>query len=1114
MTALLALARRLHGRHVARLGAALLVGSVAALLLVVVPAFATIAEPGASRVFRQPDGTRFRAHLWGDEFYHGYEVNGFTILQDPRTRWWTYARVVDAAVGRLVPSTRRVAKEAPAGPRHLRDQVLVARGMQLAASAHAQRRDADGGTGGSLLPDGPQFPNNGHAPGLVILAEFTTAKNKGSSAASWAAKFFGDTNSVADYYEEVSRGKFLYTPAAEQHGTFNDGVIGWVSVNLAHPGADTQVWVAPIAAAIRAADPYVNYGAYDTNRDGWIQPNELHITVIAAGGEAATSCAQPAVWAHRGSLGSAAPSVDGTRAGGWGYTVFGEQQCGGGVHAATIGVIAHELGHDLGLPDLYDVDKSSQGGVGTWSLMASGNWNQTSSTAFAGTAPAHLDAWSKYYEGWLEPTAVTTNQTGVSVPRAETSLSALRILNNPNGVDWSFTRQAGTGEYFLVENRTRIGYDVGLPGCGILIWHIDETRTPHYYFDAALDKYVNANSVDSRRMVQLAEANANEYPREAGDAWVGARTFSDSTTPNAKLYSGASTGIRLSNFSACGPTMTLDVQVAGGGTAVPNDNFASATAIGAFPFTQTGLSNANATVQTGEQGPTCAQMGRTVWYRFTAASALKVTVSTAGSTVDTVVGAWRGTAMNALTEVKCDDDGGANHTSLATFDAAAGQTYYVQVGSFADATTQPASGLYNVSITAVSAGIANDAFAGATTIGSFPFTRADVDTSGATTEAGEPVPTCGPTGKTLWYRFTAASNLSVTATTSGSNFDTVLQVWRGTTIGGLTAIGCNDDYAGSGGYSQVTFAAQAGQTYYLQVGGFNDNGSIKSGLLDLAVTAAAAGPANDQFASATNVASLPYSQSGLATGGATTQAGEPAATCGGIGKTVWYRYVPAVDTTVTASTSGSSFDTVLQVWRGTAIDGLTAITCSDDAAESGGPSQVQFSAVVGQTYYLQVGGFADTTSTASGSLTVAISGVATGLANDAFSKATVISALPYSTSGVATGTATTETSEPDASCAGSAGKTVWYRWTATSSGTITVSSEGSSFDTVVAVWRGTSISALTEMGCSDDFAGPEGYSKVQVAVTAGQTYYIQAGGYADASTPARSGSLSLSVVAP
>ena len=90
--------------------------------------------------------------------------------------------------------------------------------------------------------------------------------------------------------------------------------------------------------AILAADPYVNFAAYDTNGDGKIESRELHVTVIVAGyetsyGGASVQCG-PSVWGHKWDVNAiGAPVVDGKSVGGWvpdavyGYTQFGEWHC-------------------------------------------------------------------------------------------------------------------------------------------------------------------------------------------------------------------------------------------------------------------------------------------------------------------------------------------------------------------------------------------------------------------------------------------------------------------------------------------------------------------------------------------------------------------------------------------------------------------------------------------------------------------------------------------------------------------------------------------------------------------------------------------------------------------
>lgn len=80
----------------------------------------------------------------------------------------------------------------------------------------------------------------------------------------------------------------------------------------------------------------------------------------------------------------------------------------------TVGVFAHEYGHALGLPDLYDTDGSSKG-IGYWSLMAGGSWTGVTRGAESGDRPAHLDAWSKYFLGWAMPAQVTGTLTSASI---------------------------------------------------------------------------------------------------------------------------------------------------------------------------------------------------------------------------------------------------------------------------------------------------------------------------------------------------------------------------------------------------------------------------------------------------------------------------------------------------------------------------------------------------------------------------------------------------------------------------------------------------------------------------------------------------------------------------
>jgi uncharacterized repeat protein (TIGR01451 family) len=94
---------------------------------------------------------------------------------------------------------------------------------------------------------------------------------------------------------------------------------------------------------------------------------------------------------------------------------------------------------------------------------------------------------------------------------------------------------------------------------------------------------------------------------------------------------------------------------------------------------------------------------------------------------------------------------------------------------------------------------------------------------------------CAPLGSTVWYTLTSTTTGPVTVSTYGSDFDTVLAVYAGTTLGGLSLLACSDDAGLAGGrtlQSQLTFSATMGTPYQVQVGGYQ--GAAGSLVLDFA----------------------------------------------------------------------------------------------------------------------------------------------------------------------------------------------------------------------------------------------------------------------------------------
>ena len=143
---------------------------------------------------------------------------------------------------------------------------------------------------------------------------------------------------------------------------------------------------------------------------------------------------------------------------------------------AKLGVCAHELGHLLfGWPDLYDVSYTpgGNGGIGKWCLMSGGSWGYIGDAVqhgkdIKGTTPCHPSAWCKLQQGWVD-ISIETAQDHITLNDVKANAYNTTNANSFGSVYklWS-NGQTNSKEYFLIENRTKSGYDASLPGEGLL----------------------------------------------------------------------------------------------------------------------------------------------------------------------------------------------------------------------------------------------------------------------------------------------------------------------------------------------------------------------------------------------------------------------------------------------------------------------------------------------------------------------------------------------------------------------------------------------------------------------------------------------------------------------
>lgn len=642
----------------------------------------------------QPDGTAVEVLPVGDEFNLWWELpTGETVLFD--TEGFVRLAVLDQE-GRLAFGPRVHAAGAigalSAWPKHLRP-------------------NASGWGFGERLPVLPFSRPAGVQPVstaqvqavLVILVAFTDRQPVSSQPSDFAGLFFSGERSARAYFSQATLGKVTLQPAAESHGTANDGVVGWLSLNMPHPNrgitgskdpsvTDQQKKEAAhrmrlaVKAAIEAADPFVNFSLFDTDRNGAISRRELALVVVTAGYESSfggyNPTYSPANWGHRWSLGNfndgvgvvPGPVVDGVRVGDYaddgGYTSFGEwmQSNSANGHRSTVGIVVHELGHDtLGLPDLYDTDGSSAG-VGGFCLMGSGSWG-CEPPCYGGEVPVLLSAWSRVVTEVAPLRDVQGTQT-VRLGPAASSGEAVRL---------------GTGlgnEYFLLEQRRAEGFDRGLLRWdnafantpGLAIWHVDESRT--------------TNADEARRLVDLEEANGLEPLNEKSNNFsfdmlfrpgMVAR-FADDTTPASRRQTdSATTGVAVETLAWEGNALAVRV-VAPNPVGVPHDRCDSAVevplAVGETYQWQGWVAQATG----GDLQAACAPLSKTAFWRLTPRRTGKLTVRASG--FDTVAQLF-GASCSTPIPLACNDDVDQTGASeLPSVPVRRGEPVYLMVGRY------------------------------------------------------------------------------------------------------------------------------------------------------------------------------------------------------------------------------------------------------------------------------------------------------------------------------------------------------------------------------------------------------------------------------------------------
>jgi M6 family metalloprotease-like protein len=355
-------------------------------------------------------------------------------------------------------------------------------------------------------------PTTGTIQVAIILIDFNDASYDSAHDSDWFEELaFGNSNSMWDYYDENSRGNLTLEGEVFGPYTLDGDAADWGSENTNF-----------VSDTIAAADDDIDYRDYDA------------VMAVHTGPGEESSGNSDDIWSIHWS-GLSISTNDGNhriRE----ITQVPEFEYSGG-EKRPLGVWVHEFGHELGLPDFYDTDYSSEG-IGDWGVMASGSW------ADNGETPVHFSGFSKAEVGWLEPLLVTGDLLDV---RLEPASRNGKILKLPVPGNWSNAR-----EYFLLENRQQLDYDTYLPGEGLLIWHVDED--------------VSNNNDESHKRLDLEEADGyddldnNWNSGDSGDPYGAGDEFTDEGYPDSTAYNQSDSGWRISNIRTDGDDILLDIR--------------------------------------------------------------------------------------------------------------------------------------------------------------------------------------------------------------------------------------------------------------------------------------------------------------------------------------------------------------------------------------------------------------------------------------------------------------------------------------------------------------------------------------------------------------------------
>ena len=500
-----------------------------------------------------------------------------------------------------------------------------------------------------------------------------------------------------------------------------------------------------------------------------------------------------------------------------------------------------------------------------------------------------------------------------------------------------------------------------------------------------------------------------------------------------------------------------------------NDLFQNRTVLDGT-YIEFAASNAGAGKEVGEPQHAGNAGGRSVWWTWTVPENGVATVTLFDCSFDALFAVYTGSTLTGLTPVMAN--AGTPQGNAMSFRVQSGMVCQIAVDG-----RDGASGDF-VMLLVFSPTPLNDDLGNRAEIFGAEVCIPAVNVE-ATKEPDEPNHAGNAGGRSVWWVWNPPAGHKTTISTAGSAFDTLLAVYTGTDFSDLALVAQNDNAATVTNTSAVVVYAMQGTPYYIAV----DGAGGQSGNLRLRLQQDSA-PVNDEFIGRIPITGL-IAGGNAATASASREPGEPLHAGNIGGHSLWWSWTAPEDGSATITLSMNSFEVLLAVYTGTNLASLTPVVANNQVTNQ---TVVTFYARAGVTYQIALDGRDGQTGSSAFLLQVSSTP-----ANDDFAQSGTLSSsganvLAFNRN------ATKQPGEPNH--AGNAGgQSVWWNWTAPAARKVTVSTAGTGFDTLLAVYTGTNVSSLTLVAANDNASAGVTTSTVVFESVEGLTYRIAVDGH-------------------